>query len=477
MRKVPSRCRAEPYNGGPVIDAQVVQETLRRALSTGARFAEVFVEDRSSTAIRLDDGKIEEVVAGADRGAGVRVFYGEAQAYAYTNRLDAASLAGAAAAAAGAVRGAGERVEMVDLRSPEQGAAASVPATEVSRTQKVDWLREADDAARGVDATVRQVVVVYGESRQHVVIANSLGDWTEEVRPRIRLFAQVVAVRDGVMQTGFEGPGALAGPEFFQRRPPRETGEVAARMAVAMLDGRPAPAGRMPVVLAPGGGGILFHEACGHGLEADLIQHDASVFKGRLGEAIASPLVTGVDDGTVAGEWGTNAFDDEATPTHRTVLFEGGELVGLMYDRLRAGLDGVPSTGNGRRQSYAHLPIPRMTNSAILAGDAKADDVIADTRRGLYAKALGGGQVNPSTGDFVFGVAEGYMIENGRVTGAVRGANLIGNGPQILAGIDAVADDVAVRHGICGKEGQGVPVSNGSPTLRIADMTIGGTDA
>ena len=467
-----------PYNGGPVIDGQIVQDALVRALSTGARFAEAFVEDRSTTAIRLDDGRIEEVVAGGDRGAGIRVFHGEAQSYAFTNRLDARSLGEAADAAASAVRDGGDRVEMVDLRSRAPATVADAPApSDVSRTRKVDWLREADEAARAVDATVRQVMVVYGESRQHVVIANSLGDWTEEVRPRIRLFAQVVAVRDGVMQTGFEGPGALAGPEFLQRRPPAATGEVAARMAVAMLDGRPAPAGRMPVVLAPGGGGILFHEACGHGLEADLVQHDASVFRGRLGETLASPLVTGVDDGTVPGEWGTNAFDDEATPTHRTVLFDRGELVGMMYDRLRAGIDGVPSTGNGRRQSYAHLPIPRMTNSAILAGDARADDIIADTSRGLYAKALGGGQVNPSTGDFVFGVAEGYMIEGGRVTGAVRGANLIGNGPQILAGIDAVADDFAVRHGICGKEGQGVPVSNGSPTLRIADMTIGGTDA
>ena len=461
-----------------MIDAQVVQETLRRALSTGARFAEVFVEDRTTTSIHLDDGRIEEVVAGGDRGAGIRVFHGDAQAYAYTNRLDPATLDAAAAAAASAVRDAGERVEMVDLRSGKQAVTADAPeSSDVPRTRKVEWLREADEAARAVDPTVRQVLVVYGESRQHVLIANSLGDWIEEVRPRIRLFAQVVAVRDGAMQTGFEGPGALAGPEFLERRPPSETGEVAARMAVAMLDGRPAPAATMPVVLAPGGGGILFHEACGHGLEADLVQHDASIFRGRLGETLASPLVTGVDDGTVPGEWGTNAFDDEATPTHRTVLFNGGELVGLMYDRLRADLDGVPSTGNGRRQSYAHLPIPRMTNSSILAGDAKPDDVIADTERGLYAKALGGGQVNPSTGDFVFGVAEGYMIENGSIAGAVRGANLIGNGPQILAGIDAVADDFGVRHGICGKEGQGVPVSNGSPTLRIADMTIGGTDA
>jgi len=462
----------------PVIDPQIVQTTLGRALATGARFAEVFVEDRSSTSIRLDDGRIEEVLSGGDRGAGVRVFHGPAQAYAYTNRLDRSSLEEAASAAASAVRDGGELVEPVDLRSPAAGPLPPPGASaDVARARKVAWLREADEAARSVDGSVRQVMVVYGESVQRVVIANSLGEWIEEVRPRIRLFAQVVAARGDVVQTGFEGPGALAGPEFMQRRPPAETGAIAARMAVAMLDGVPAPAGRMPVVLAPGGGGILFHEACGHGLEADLVQKDASVFKGRIGDTLASPLVTGVDDGTVPGEWGTNAYDDEATPTHRTVLFDRGTLVHQLYDRLCAGLDGVPSTGNGRRQSYAHLPIPRMTNSSILAGESSPQDVLADTARGLYAKTLGGGQVNPSTGDFVFGVAEGYLIEGGRVTRAVRGANLIGNGPQILAGIDAVADDFDVRHGICGKQGQGVPVSNGSPTLRIADMTIGGTDA
>ena len=248
-------------------------------------------------------------------------------------------------------------------------------------------------------------------------------------------------------------------------------------MAVAMLDGRNAPAGEMPVVLGPGGGGILFHEACGHGLEADLVVKAASVFHGRLGERIASSLVTGVDDGTVPSAWGSFAYDDEGTPAQRTVLFDEGVLVGYLYDRLRASQDGVASTGNGRRQSYASLPIPRMRNSYILAGQAGPDDVIGDTPRGLYARTLGGGQVNPATGDFVFGVSEGYLIEDGRVTAPVRGANLIGNGPTILAAIDAVADDFDTRDGICGKEGQSAPVSNGSPTLRIARMTVGGTDA
>jgi TldD protein len=244
-----------------------------------------------------------------------------------------------------------------------------------------------------------------------------------------------------------------------------------------MLDGRPAPAGEMAVVVGPGDGGVLFHEACGHGLEVDHVQKDASVFKGRLGERIASPLVHGVDDGTVPGAWGTGAVDDEGNPTQRTVLFEEGVLAAYLYDRVRAERDGVASTGNGRRQSYAHLPIPRMTNSYILSGQDAPEDVIASTPSGLYARTLGGGQVNPATGDFVFGVSEGYLIENGRVTAPVRGANLIGNGPAILAAIDAVGNDFRTWDGVCGKEGQGVPVTAGSPTIRISRMTVGGTDA
>jgi TldD protein len=242
-----------------------------------------------------------------------------------------------------------------------------------------------------------------------------------------------------------------------------------------MLDGRPAPAGEMTVVIGPGGGGVLFHEACGHGLEADLIQKEASIYRGKIGGHLASDLVTGVDDATVANAWGSFSFDDEGAPSARTPLIEGGTLAGYLYDRIRAEHDGAGSTGNGRRQSYAHLPIPRMTNTYILPGDATHDAVVADTPSGLYAARLGGGQVNPATGDFVFGVAEGYLIEGGRITAAVRGANLIGNGPTILSLVDAIADDFETREGICGKDGQGVPVGNGSPTLRIARMTVGGT--
>jgi TldD protein len=459
-----------------VLDEAVVRDVLRTALRSGGRFAEIFAEERHSTSIRLDDRRIEELTEGTDRGAGIRVVAGDTSSYAYSNRLDPAALAEAAEAAAAGAQGGGS-TDVVDMRrrAPAASAPTTEPMAEVPRERKVAWLREAEDAARSHAPEVRQVVVGYGDSVQRLLVASSEGTWAEEERHRVRLIAQVVASRDGVVQTGFEGPAALGGAEVLDAHPPAATGAEAARIAVTMLDGVPAPAGEMPVVVGPAGGGVLFHEACGHGLEADTVGKDASVYRGRLGERLASTLVTGVDDSTVPGAWGSFALDDEGTPAARTVLFEEGVLVGMLYDRFWAGKNEADLTANGRRQSYAHLPIPRMTNTSILNGDADPDDVVADTERGLFAKALGGGQVNPATGDFVFGVTEAYLIEGGRITTAVRGANLIGNGIDILAAVDAVAADFDARPGTCGKDGQGVPVTTGSPTLRIARMTVGGT--
>jgi TldD protein len=460
----------------PLVDPSLAAEVLRAALTRGGSFSELFVEERTSLGVRLDDGKIEELDSGLDRGAGVRVVHGISAGYAYSNRLDRASVLEAAAAAAASVRedAPGSVVDLT-VREPAIRHEAERPASLVPAEEKVRWLREADEAARAVDPAVRQVVAAYGDSVQRVTIASSDGRLVTEERPRIRLVVQVVAARDGVIQTGFHGPALVAGAEYVDRYPPRDTAELAARQAVAMLDGIAAPAGEMPVVIGPGGGGVLFHEACGHGLEADLIQKESSIYRGRLGERLASTLVSGVDDATVPNAWGSFSFDDEGWPSQRTVLFTDGVLQGYMYDRIRAEHDGVPSSGNGRRQSYAYLPIPRMTNTYILPGAATAEQVVADTPSGFYARRLGGGQVNPATGDFVFGVTEGYLIEHGEVTRAVRGANLVGNGTGILQGIDALADDFDVFFGICGKEGQGVPVGNGSPTLRIARMTVGGT--
>jgi TldD protein len=459
-----------------MLDRDLVREVLTSALRTGARFAELFAEERRSTSARLDDGRVEDLSTGLDRGCGIRVIVGETTSYAYSNRLDADALFRAAETASAAAR-EGRAGAVADLTPLEPGVRhpAEKPAADVEARRKVEWLREADDAARSFSAEVRQVVVGYGDALQRVLIANSDGHWTEEERHRLRLIANVVAGRDGVMQTGFEGPAGLGGVEVLDRYPPAETGRTAAQMAVTNLDGRPAPAGEMPVVIGPAGGGVLFHEACGHGLESDTVGKEASIYRGRLGEELASTLVTGVDDSSVPGAWGSFSFDDEGTPAQRTVLIDGGKLTGYLYDRFWGGLlDGEP-TSNGRRQSYGHLPIPRMTNTSILPGETDPEAIVSDTERGLYAKVLGGGQVNPATGDFVFGVAEGYLIESGKITSPVRGANLIGNGMAILKAVDAVASDFDARPGTCGKDGQGVPVTTGSPTLRISQMTVGGT--
>ena len=461
-----------------MLDPSLVHEVLLVARRRGGSFAEVFVEEKTSTSIRLDDGKVEELTTGLDRGAGVRVCQGTSYGYAYSNRLDREALLAAAEAASAALRD-GERGGVVDLRAGPtslvnavERAADSVPAAD-----KVAWLRHVDDAARSFSPEVVQVVGVYGDSLQRVLIATSDGRWVEESRPRIRLVAQVVAARDGNIQTGFHGPAACCGVEFVDRHPPSETAEVAARQAVTMLDSIPAPAGEMTVVLGPGMGGVLFHEAVGHPLESDAIDKEASVYLGLIGERCASELIDGVDDASIPNGWGSYAFDDEGTPSQRTSLFEGGVLQGMLYDRMHADKDGLPSTGNGRRQSYASPPIPRMTNTNILDGSSNAADVLSSTERGVYVSSLGGGQTNPATGDFVFGVSEGFLIENGEVTAPVRGANLIGRALDVMSAVDAVADDFDTWEGVCGKDGQSAPVGSGSPTLRISRITVGGTGA
>ena len=459
-----------------MLDRDLAADVLRVARRRGGSFAELFVEERASIQIRLDDGKVEELTTGLDRGAGVRVGVGTSFGYAYSNRLDREALVRAAEAAAASIR-EGEPGQVVDLRELEPPVVhrAERAAADVAQADKVAWLREADDAARALSREVRQVVAGYGDSVQRVLIATSDGRWVEETRPRIRLSVHVVAARDGVIQTGFEGPAALAGVELVDRHSPTSVAEIAARRAVSMLDSVPAPAGEMTVVLAPAMGGVLFHEAVGHPLEADIVDKEASVYRGRVGETLAAPIVNGVDDATVPNGWGSFSFDDEGTPAQRTVLFEDGVLRGWLFDRLRADEQGVPSSGNGRRQSYAHPPIPRMTNTYILDGDANPADVIASTERGVYVTSLAGGQTDPATGDFVFGCSEAYLIERGDVTTPIRGANLIGRAIEVMSSIDAVANDFDSWEGVCGKDGQGVPVGNGSPTLRISRITVGGT--
>jgi len=308
-----------------------------------------------------------------------------------------------------------------------------------------------------------------------VLIANSLGDLVADDRTRVRLTVSVVARRDSVIQMGHESRGKSRGFEAVEGVVAAELAGAAAAKAVTMLSAKPAPSGPMAVVLANGFGGVLFHEACGHGLEADAVVKGASIYAGKLGKVIAAPIVTAYDDGTIPGEWGSAAFDDEGIPMQKTMVIDEGRLCSYLNDRLRAGKMKSPPTGNGRRQSFRHVPVPRMRTTYIAPGDATPEEIIAATKHGFYAKSLSGGQVEPASGNFVFGVAEGYLIENGRVTTPLRGATLVGSGIDILKDIDMIAGDFRVKPGMCGKDGQSVPVGTGQSTLRIKRMTVGGT--
>ena len=462
-----------------MIDEAVVQRVLGAALRTGGDFAEVFAEDRRSSSARLDDGRIEEFTSGRDRGAGIRVVRGDTTGFAHTSDLTEEGLRAAAEAAGAAARGGGGGVRELALtrREAERPHGVEVLPQDVPKARKAELLVRADEAARSSGAGVRQVGVSYGDSRRRILVANSDGLLTGDDQVRTRFMVQCVAAGDTGMQTGFEAPGATVGFEFYDEVDVTEIARTAARRALDMLKARPAPSGTLPVVLKRGAGGVLFHEACGHGLEADLVGKDASVFRGKVGEAVASPLVTLVDDGTYAREWGTYAIDDEGHPAQRNTLIENGELTDYMWDHLRARKAGRASSGNGRRQSYHHLPMVRMTNTYVLAGEEDPEEIIRQTPHGIYCVQLGGGQVNTATGDFVFGITEAYMIENGEITHPIRSANLIGNGPEVLQAIDAVGSDFDTWTGTCGKDGQGVPVSSGQPTLRVAAMTVGGTAA
>jgi TldD protein len=336
-------------------------------------------------------------------------------------------------------------------------------------------LRLADDTARGLSGEVRQVVAVYGESRQRVWVAGSDGARNSDIRLRKMLAVNVMAQRGSLLQVGRETLAFQGSWEDFQQEAVAALAASAAQKALVMLDSIPAPAGRMAVVLANGFGGVLFHEACGHGLEADYILKKTSVWEGKKGQRVADENVFAYDDGVGEGMWGSARCDDEGVPCQRTTLIEAGILTGYLTDRLRGAHLGLPLTGNGRRQDYRHLPYPRMTNTYFGLGGYTPEQIIADTPRALYAKSLSGGEVNPATGDFVFGVAEGYLIEKGEIAMPVRGATLIGNGVEVLRNIDAIADDLDIKPGTCGKEGQHVSVGSGQPTLRIRELTVGGT--
>jgi TldD protein len=459
---------------GGLLEPEVAERVIARALAHGGEFAEVFAERNAGMTMAIDESRIEAVQAGAEEGAGVRVLSGGTTYFAHVDGLDPDDLMRAAEETAAALRG--ERAEPRQLQ-----AVASTPQpiaqrpADVAAERKAALLRELDERGRGAGAEIAQFMASYAEVRREVAVASSDGLFSGDDRTRVRIGAQAVGRRGDAVETGAETLGGHRGFELFDGDP----GAIAAsasRKALTLLDAVAAPAGSMPVVVGGGFGGVLFHEMTGHGLEADHVQKGASVYVGKLGEQVAQPLLTAYDDGRLPNEWGSDAIDDEGAPTQKTMVIEEGRLASYLYDGLTARRDGVASTGNGRRESFRHLPVPRMTNTYIAPGDAEPEAMIAEVKRGFYAVSFGGGQVDPATGDFVFGVSEGYLIEDGRPTRPCRGATLVGNCLEALTAIDAVGNDFEMKTGVCGKAGQKVPVGTGQGHVRIKAMTVGGTE-
>jgi TldD protein len=457
-----------------LLDHDLAGRVLERALVHGGDLAEVYAEDRRGFSLSLDDGRVERPQGGRERGASVRVVRGEASWFGHVDGLDEAELLGLADSVAGAVRGEPRGVPEVPAATAAAVHAIAERPEDVRAARKADLLRACEERARAAGPEVDQATISYGETRRSVEIYNSEGVAAADDRTRVRLSAHVVARRNGRVETGGDTRGGHAGFELLADEP-EQVAERAARRALTLLDAVDAPSGRFPVVVGNGFGGVLLHEAVGHGLEADAVQKRASVYAGRIGDRLAEAGVTAYDDGLRTNEWGSDGVDDEGTPTRRTTIIDDGYLTSYLYDLQRARADSTDSTGNGRRESFRHMPVPRMTNTYFAPGDATPEDLIAGIDNGLYAVSFGGGQVEPATGDFVFGVSEGYLIEGGKVTSPVRGATLVGNGIDALAAIDGIAGDLAIATGYCGKAGQTVPAGVGQPHVRIRELTVGGT--
>jgi TldD protein len=457
-----------------------LEKYLAAALSDGGDYADLYFEYTTTSSILLDESLVKSATEGISMGCGVRVVAGEQTGYAYSDDLGPEHILKAAKIAARIASGPA-RVSTVGLSAvatPHDFYAVAHPSTDRELAEKLELVLRADGAARAYDPRIRQVRATYGDQMRHVLVAGSDGRVVTDLQPMVRLGVFTIAQENGKLQSGSSGGGGRVGLEFFQgEKSPEVFAREAARQAIVQLDAREAPAGEMEVVLGPGWPGILLHEAVGHGLEADFNRKGISAFSGRLGERVASELCTVVDDGTIPSRRGSLNVDDEGNPTQRTVLIENGILRGYLQDRLSAGLMKATHTGNGRRQNYAHIPMPRMTNTYMLAGTDVPGDILRSVKRGLYAVYFGGGQVDITNGKFVFSASEAYLIEDGKVTAPVKGATLIGDGPTVLTRVTAVGNDLQLDPGIgtCGKDGQSVPVGVGIPTVKVSHLTVGGT--
>ena len=461
-----------------MIDPALQIDLLRKTLSRGGEYADLFIESRKVTSLVMEDGRLEKIITGTETGAGIRLLYNNRTSYAFSNDLSSGTLLQSASETSRmATDAAVHEIPRLEKRIPSaRFEIRSFPA-DVYLQNKIELIRRAEKVARLYDSRIRQVSVIYRDSEQTVRIASSDGFLAEDDRVYTSFIIQVIAGQDGIVQTGYEAIGGFTGFELFEEEDIEALTIKAANRAVMMLSARKAPAGRMPVVISSRAGGTMIHEAIGHGLEADLAQQGLSIFSGKLGEQVASELITVIDDATLPGKRGSFRFDDEGTPSQRTVLVDKGILMSYMYDRLTAMKEGRQSTGNGRRESYQSRPIPRMTNTFIAPGSSDPEEIIRSVDQGLLVEKMGGGQVNTVTGDFVFDVQEGYLIRNGKKDELVRGATLTGNGPQILRSIDMAGTDLGFSIGTCGKDAQGVPVTDAMPTVRISEMVVGGSHA
>jgi TldD protein len=462
-----------------ILEPSQIKKVIERALSKGGDFAEIYFEYRIELAINLSENKIKSLNYGISPGLGVRVISGSKTGYAYTDDfrfekiLEVADVASYVADS-----GIGNKaVNLEEKRKAGQNFKVEKPIYLLDLDKKIEWLWRANDSARSYDGRIKQVDINYFESARYFWIANSEGVYVESDDSLFRIFITSVAISDGLREMGVSYLGGRYGYDFLLENPPEKFGVDSSKQAVSKLYAKPAPAGNFPVLIKSGWGGVLVHEAVGHGLEGDFNRKGISVYSGKLGQKVCSELVTIIDDGTVPNSRGSVAIDDEGTPTQRTVLIENGILKNYMLDKLNAKLLNLESTGNGRRESYRHYPLPRMRNTFIDAGKDDPSDLIKSVKFGIYAKSLGGGQVDIVTGNFVFEINEGYLIENGEITHQIRGANLIGNGPEVMRKVIGVGNDLEIEKGTgtCGKDGQYVPVGVGQPTILVSEMTVGGT--
>jgi TldD protein len=455
---------------------------LNEALSRGGDYADLYFEYRINHSIVLEEQIIKSATKGVNLGVGIRVISGEKTGYAYSDDLNRENILKAARTAAFIANSssAGGKLQVPSPVNPERNLY-SIPLfpAELEIAQKITLLRQADEAARAYDPRIKQVQASYIDETKHVLVVTSDNRAAADLQPMVRLNVMCIAEENGKRQSGYQGGGGRRALDIFTGDlDPRTLARESARQAILQLRAVDAPAGSMEVVLGPGWPGILLHEAIGHGLEADFNRKKTSAFSGLIGQKVASELCTVVDDGTIPFRRGSLNVDDEGNPTHKTVLIENGVLQGYLQDRLSAKLMAAPPTGNGRRQSYDHIPMPRMTNTFMMAGDSAPEDIIKSVNRGLYAVHFGGGQVDITSGKFVFSASEAYLIENGKITAPVKGATLIGDGPTVLRQVTAVGNDLKLDQGvgICGKEGQTIPVCVGLPTIKIQEITVGGTE-